>query len=80
MLVKIDNDQVINVLVTELRSARNFLIGLRSARNFLINDWIKVRNKKEVFVFDKDPQKDLAELSKHIEAMRVVIQYYGGEL
>jgi hypothetical protein len=70
MLVKIDNDQVINVLVTELRSARNFLI----------DDWVKVRDKNEGFVFDKDPQKDLAEISKHIEAMRVVIQYYGGEL
>jgi hypothetical protein len=70
MLVKIDNDQVTNVLITELRSARNILI----------DDWVRVRDKNEGFIFDKDPQKDLAEISEHIEAMRIVIQYYGGEL
>jgi hypothetical protein len=70
MLVKIDYDQVVNVITEELRQSRNTLI----------NDWVKVRDKNEGFIFDKDPQKDLAELSKHIEAMRVVIQYYGGEL
>jgi hypothetical protein len=65
--VKLTGDQVTNIVTDELKRARDYLI----------DDWAKVHNSLEGFVFSKDRNEDLKIISEHIAALRLVLEFYG---
>jgi hypothetical protein len=46
----------------------------------LCTDWYKVYVHTEGRVFSLDREEDLAEISKRIDAFKLLIKYYGGEV
>jgi hypothetical protein len=46
--------------------------------NSLHTDWNTVYGRSEGMVFTRQRDEDLAEISKHIQAFKMLIKYYGG--
>jgi hypothetical protein len=46
--------------------------------NSLHTDWNTVYGRSEGMVFTRQRDEDLAEISKHIAAFKLLIKYYGG--
>jgi hypothetical protein len=44
----------------------------------LHNDWNTVYGRDRGMVFSLEREEDLAEISKHIQAFKLLIKYYGG--
>lgn len=50
---------------------------LRSVLNSLYDDRKKRRTKKGSAIFDTDAKRDIEMLDEHINALRIVLRYYG---
>ena len=50
---------------------------LKSVLDNLEQDYIARQAGKGIAVFDTDKKRDLAMMKKHIDAMKVVLRYYG---
>jgi hypothetical protein len=44
----------------------------------LLTDWNTVYGRDRGMVFSLEREEDLAEMSKHIQAFKLLIKYYGG--
>jgi hypothetical protein len=44
----------------------------------LRTDWNTVYGRGEGMVFSREREEDLAEMSRHIQAFKMLIKYYGG--
>jgi len=63
----------INCDLLEAITAAELKITLKS----LQKDYRDRKAGKQIYIFDSDKAKDLAELKQHIEAFKLVMKYYG---
>jgi hypothetical protein len=70
---------MINISVSEDDFDNAMVRRLTESRFWLYRDLERVRTNEKGFIFSHDYETDLKEIRKTLDAMDVVIKYFGGD-
>lgn len=68
-------------LSVEWEAAQSLVMSvLKEDMTSLHNDMLSVHGKTSGMVFSLDKDKDISEMAKHLDAFKLIIKYYGGNV
>ncbi len=71
---------MIRLLVDEESFDKTMTTRLIESRAFLFKDLEQVKTDQRGFVFHHDYETDVREIRKHLDALKLVIEYFGGKV
>lgn len=68
-------------LSVEWEAVQSLVVSvLKEDMNSLYNDMLSVHSKTNGMVFSLDKDEDISEMAKHLDAFKLIIKYYGGNV